>query len=109
MGKKLQHFYRESLDGLLRAIFSIGVLTVSAFFAPSRAEPVNPNEVPKEREIHNTFSGDSQKETVLDATNPFQLLNRLRQAQAMQDATSPSDAIDQALKALDSQETENSF
>ena len=38
---------------------------------------------------------------MLDATNPMELINRLRQATAMDDATSPSDAIDDALKALE--------
>jgi hypothetical protein len=36
---------------------------------------------------------------VLDATNPMDLLNRIRQSNAMDDATPPSDAVDAALKA----------
>ena len=34
-------------------------------------------------------------------------INRLRNATAMDNATSPSDAIDDALKALDSQELQD--
>ena len=40
---------------------------------------------------------------MLDATNPMDLLNRLRQANSMNDATDPSDAIDAALKGWESQ------
>ena len=53
----------------------------------------------EEREIYgNTNEGGS----VLDAANPMDLLNRIRRSTAMNDATPPSDAIDAALKALQS-------
>ena len=35
-------------------------------------------------------------------TNPFQLVEMIRRANSMNDATNPSDAIDDALKAFDS-------
>jgi len=35
---------------------------------------------------------------ILDATNPMDLINRLRKSESMTDATPPSDAIDAALK-----------
>ena len=35
---------------------------------------------------------------ILDATNPMDLINRLRKSQSMNDATPPLDAIDAALK-----------
>ena len=59
------------------------------------------NEIPKEREIHDTFSADQKNGSILDATNPMELINQLRRATAMDDATSPSDAIDEALRALE--------
>ena len=70
---------------------------------PSYAETVGNQELPEEREIHNTFSGAKGKGTIFDATNPMQLLNRLREATAMDNATSPSDAIDDAIRAFDEQ------
>ncbi|WP_320667277.1 hypothetical protein [Prochlorococcus sp. MIT 1307] len=73
---------------------------------PSLAESLGENQLPKEREIHNTFSGEKNG-ALLDATNPMDLINRLRRATAMEDATSPSDAIDDALKALDANELDN--
>ena len=51
----------------------------------------------EEREIYGTNPGDSG--TILDATNPMDLINRIQQAGALDDATPPSDAIDAALKA----------
>ena len=60
------------------------------------------NEVtPEERDLYNTLPGEAQKGGILDATNPMELINRLRRATAMDDATSPSDAVDEALKALE--------
>jgi len=38
--------------------------------------------------------------SILDSTNPMDLMNKLRKSTAMDEATSPGDAIDQALKAL---------
>ncbi len=74
--------------------------------SPSFAKPVGSNEIPQEREIHNTFSTNKNQGTILDATNPMDLINRLRQSTAMENATSPSDAIDDALKAFDEQSVE---
>lgn len=39
----------------------------------------------------------------LDVSNPIDLINRLRRSSAMDDATPPSSAVDQALKALEAQ------
>ena len=87
---------------------SIVSLSTSLCVSPSNSEPLGNNGISKQREIHNAFSGDQEKGTMLDATNPMDLINRLRRATAMDDATSPSDAIDDALKALDSKQIENS-
>ena len=69
------------------------------------AQRVGPVDVPEEREIHNTFTGKQQKGALLDATNPIDLINRLRRASAMDNATPPSDAIDEALQAFDESPT----
>ena len=39
--------------------------------------------------------------------DPFDLMNRLKQAEAMDDATTPSDALDEALNAFDQSAYEN--
>ena len=40
--------------------------------------------------------------SILDSANPMDLMNKLRKSTAMDDATPPGDAIDQALKLLNS-------
>ena len=90
------------------AALSLAFSSLVFSVAPSNSEPSGNNGLPKQREIHNTFSGDQDNGAILDATNPMDLLNRLRRATAMDNATTPSDAIDEALKALDAQELENS-
>jgi hypothetical protein len=39
----------------------------------------------------------------LDITNPIELINRIRRSTALDDATPPASAVDQALKALEAQ------
>ncbi len=55
----------------------------------------------QQRDVFQTVPGQKDQESVLDATNPMELMNRLRRANAMNDATPPSDAIDAALKDLE--------
>jgi hypothetical protein len=50
---------------------------------------------PQERQV---YDGGASKSSVLDATNPIDLMNRLRRGTAMDDATSPGQAVDKALK-----------
>ena len=57
---------------------------------------------PQQRDVFQTVPGQKNQESVLDATNPMELMNRLRRANAMNDATTPADAIDAALRALES-------
>jgi len=57
---------------------------------------------PQQRDVFQTLPGQKNQESVLDATNPMELMNRLRRANAMNDATPPADAIDAALRALES-------
>ena len=40
-------------------------------------------------------------------TNPFELVDRIRRANSMNDATSPSDAIDEAIKTFDNLKLKN--
>lgn len=73
--------------------------------APGLAQaqaPMSGYQTPAEQEIYNTEPG-KPRGSVLDATNPMDLLNRLRQATSMSDATDPVDAIDAALKGWEAQ------
>jgi hypothetical protein len=55
----------------------------------------------QERELD--YGTGSKGGSVLDATNPVDLMNRLRRATALDDATPPGDAVDAALKDFHSQ------
>ena len=53
-----------------------------------------------EMEINRTINLDDEDN--LDfPTNPFEIVDRIRRANSMNDATKPSDAIDEALKTFD--------
>jgi len=52
------------------------------------------------RDIYNTFDTEDQIEQGLPI-DPFDLMNRLKQAETMNNATTPSDALDEALNAFD--------
>ena len=91
---------------MILAVVPLSFLGDNFFVSTVYAQPAQRGEIPQEREIHNTFGTTGGKATILDATNPLELMNILRESQSMQNATSPSDAIDDALKALDTIELE---
>ncbi len=89
--------------GLLLFFFSLGICNEVSF-----AQITETSDLPSGRDVYDNFNGGLEKETILDATNPMELMNRLRRATAMDDATSPSDAVDAALKALELDENAES-
>ena len=85
----------------------LGIISVLALVASAEVlaqeSPMSSGYKPsQQRDVFQTVPGQNDQESVLDATNPMDLMNRLRRANAMNDATPPSDAIDEALKALES-------
>ena len=60
----------------------------------------------EKRDIYSTFDTEDQIDQGLPI-DPFDLMNRLKQAGAMNDATTPSDALDEALNAFDQSVYEN--
>ena len=53
-----------------------------------------------EMEINRTINLDDEDN--LDfPTNPFEIVDRLRRANSLNDATKPSDALDEAIKSFD--------
>ncbi len=73
--------------------------------SPKTAELKNYS-IDKDRDIYSTFDSESQKDQGLPI-DPFDLMNRLKQAGAMNNATTPSDALDEALNAFDESAYEN--
>ena len=53
-----------------------------------------------EIEINRTINSEGD-DSIDFPTNPFEIVDRLRRANSMNDATSPSDAIDEAIKSFD--------
>ena len=60
----------------------------------------------EKKDIYSTFDTEDQIDQGLPI-DPFDLMNRLKQAGAMNNATTPSDALDEALNAFDQSEYEN--
>ena len=56
------------------------------------------NEQPRE-----PFNDSGGLESILDATNPLELMNRIRRGTALDDATPPSSAVDAALREFEAQ------
>jgi len=69
-----------------------------AVMAQSMLTAQSPFETNEDRDIFNTLPDAKRQGSVLDATNPMELMQRLRQATSMNDATDPVDAIDAALR-----------
>ncbi len=54
----------------------------------------------EKRDIYSTFATEDEIDQGLPI-DPFDLMNRLKQSEAMDNATSPSEALDEALNAFD--------
>ncbi len=54
---------------------------------------------------NNTQDGFESNKSI--PTNPFELIDMIRKANSMNDATSPSDAIDEAIKSFDNLQLNN--
>jgi len=92
---------------MARSFLTISLLALSAtplaLYGPAGAQEAGYGQTmgtsPQERQVYD--GGGGSKSSVLDATNPIDLMNRLRRSTAMDDATSPGQAIDKALKDFD--------
>ena len=91
----------QAFQRLFLAAFSMVAFGLSISFDRSLAQVSGEHKNPEELELYETVPGQGKQETILDATNPMELMNRLRAATALDNATSPSDAIDDALKAFE--------
>ena len=60
----------------------------------------------EEIELNNTTQDGFESNNSIP-TNPFEIVDMLRRANSMNDATSPSDAIDEAIKTFDNLKLNN--
>ena len=85
------------------------LITAGQVFSSSRTiriSEVNNYSIDEKRDIYSTFDTEDQIDQGLPI-DPFDLMNRLKQAGAMDNATTPSDALDEALNAFDQSVYEN--
>lgn len=84
--------------------FSAALIAAAAVVSPvARAQTTNTNLAPETNVFDRGGGTSRQGGSLLDSTNPIDLMNKLRRSAAMDDATDPGDAIDAALRQLDSQ------
>jgi len=101
--------FQPSLSLALASLPLVGLgtaLILSAAATPAWAQQSGYGQTlgtsPMERQVYDG-SGKSGGSGILDSANPLDLLNKLRRGSAMDDATPPGSAIDQALKDFDAQ------
>ena len=85
------------------------LISVGHVFLPSRTTRISELKnysTDEKRDIYSTFDTEDQIDQGLPI-DPFDLMNRLKQAGSMNDATSPSDALDEALNAFDQSDYKN--
>ena len=85
------------------------LITAGQVFSTSRTiriSEVKNYSTDEKRDIYSTFDTEDQIDQGLPI-DPFELMNRLKQVGAMNNATTPSDALDEALNAFDQSEYEN--
>ena len=99
---------------LVKYIFPILVFTPvllfwidSALFKKHSAVFADFNNPVKERDLDSSFSDENDSEFL---SNPLQLMNVLREIESINNSTPPSDAIEDALKAFENEnQQESSF
>ena len=105
---KIPFFINDQL--LLAFAFVTPILiTAGQVFTTSRSiriSEVKNYSIDEKRDIYSTFDSEDQIDKGLPL-DPFDLMNRLQQVGVMDDATTPSDALDEALNSFDQSEYEN--
>ena len=92
---------------ILMALSGAALLAgMAAAGAPARAQQKGYGQTisspQQEREL-DYGTGPTRSGSVLDSANPIELMNRLRKASSLDDATQPGDAVDAALRDFNSQ------
>jgi len=93
---------------LLVGLPAAGLCAAVALMPAARAQyNNNSNFSVQEQRVYDVGPGGTNPAakggSILDSTNPMDLLNKLKRGTALDDATNPTDAIDAALKELETQ------
>ena len=85
------HFYRSLYKSISFLIFFISLISLKSYY-------LNAEYLFKELEINTSTKTEDDSSVI--PTNPFELVEMIRRQNSMNDATNPSDAIDDALKSF---------
>ena len=85
----------------------ITVVISFILFTSLKGDYLNAEDLFGKLEIDNSTKTDQDSSDF--PTNPFEIVEMIRRQNSMNDATNPSDAIDEALKSFNSMEEEEKF
>ena len=77
-------------------------LLINALLPTQMTKLVELDAASQKRDVYSAFDSDENEDSFLP-TNPFKLLENLRRSTSMDGATTPRDALDNAIKAFDEQ------
>ena len=89
------YFSKKLSKTIHLVIFFISLISLEA-------GPINAEYLSEEVQIDNSTKADEDNSAI--PTNPFEIVEMIRRYNSMNDATNPSDAIDDALKSFNSME-----
>ena len=91
---------KKIYSGYLQKFFYLFIITYSIFSIYENKLLAEENYNLKSLQINSSTKNDSDN-TLDIPSNPFEIVETIRRANSMNDATNPSDAIDDALKSFD--------
>ena len=91
------YFCKKTLKPITLVIFFISLISLKGDFLHAESEFLY-----QELEIDSSTKTDDSSSEI--PTNPFEIVEMIRRQNSMNDATDPSDAIDDALKSFNSLE-----
>ena len=89
------YFYNNHSKSILLIIFLIPLISL-------KGDLLNSEYLFEELEIDNSTKTDDSSSVI--PTNPFEIVEKIRRYNSLNDATNPSDAIDDALKSFNNLE-----
>ena len=89
------YFYKNNFKSISLLVFLISLISIKGNF-------LNAEYMYKELEIDTSTKKDENSSTI--PTNPFEIVEMIRRSNSLNDATKPSDAINDALKSFNSLE-----
>ena len=92
----MKNYFCESISK------SISLVILFTSLIPLTSDSLNAETLFEELEIETSTKTEEDSSTL--PTNPFELVEMIRRQNSMNDATNPSDAIDDALKSFNSLE-----